>query len=196
MKRLLNLAPTLFLAACGGELANDSASDFELDGIQSSAAQGLEGDEVSFHSIRGGRLVELRGPAATELFDILDDAGGFNDFDRDGVRYLVGKRLACVSNGAQALCQLASADLRSNEENFHFVSHGGRFSSASGELFGAIARSQGLEPARVTRVNNGRYICGKDTSNAWCGLLIGEDSQDRTVEFVHRYVGLEDLGPD
>ncbi len=190
-------AALLFTAACGQTTEPSDVDGFDAESIElAGSTAGLEGDEVAFYNIRGGRLAELRGPVAFDLFGVMSAAGGFSEFTRGGADYVLGRSIACVANSSEALCQIASGDLQEDVEGFRFVTHGSRFSSASGELFGALARASGVEAARVTRVNSERFVCGKDTRNAWCGMIDGEEPAERIVELVSRFVGLEDLGPD
>lgn len=180
-------------AACGGN--TDSADGPALD-VDSLERKGLSGEEVTIYPIRGGRLAELRGGAAIDLYETLDAAGGVNDFHRNGFHYLIGRYVACVARANDTLCQIASAQLETDLDGFEFTVHGARGNSAASELFGALARADGVSPSAVTVVESDRYVCGKDARDAWCGLKPGEAAPPAKAELVMRMVGLEDLGPD
>lgn len=191
--RPIALAGLATAVACGGQ-SPDKAMDDVID-LDALATSGLSGDEVTLYDIRGGRLAELRGDAALDLYAVLDAAGGVRRLERDGHAYLLGTYLACVARVNDTLCQIASADLSTSVDGFEFTVHGARGASAASELFGALARANDLRPNAVTVVESDRFVCGKDARDAWCGLS-PQQSTPKRAELVMRYVGLEPLGPD
>ena len=179
-------------AACGPS-AENTASELTLETAAAGAA--LAGDDVRYYRTRSGTLVELRGGPADALFSTLEAAGGFSDFTRDGTRYLLGSALGCLDRGAR-LCQIASSNVDRDVEDFVFTVHGPRFRSAASELFGAMARAEGVIASNVSQVRRAPLACAKSNTDVWCGLSDDAEPADETLEFYVRIVGLEDLGSD
>ena len=184
---LLSLAPL-------APLACDSAEPFggvTPDGLGAPAGK-ADGSEVSLAQSGVFDILQLRGDAAAELYDVFDRSGGFSELSRDGLDYRYGVYSICVSNGDAAACNLYSRRATLGEGDFLATIHGERFDSASSEVFGAIARSQGESPANLDVAQSGPVLCVKTTVDVWCG--IAEHNTDAKLELS--FVTLPALGDD
>ena len=178
-------------------LACDSASD-DFDGANPGSLGAptgkADGAEVTLSNGGGAfDILQVRGDAALDLFRVMEDAGGFNTASGSGLQYVYGFYNICVSNGSAAACNIYSRDAEMGAEGFLATVHGPRFDSAASELFGAIARANGQSPASVNVTSSDRFVCGKNTSDVWCGISEPK-SNDRNLALS--FEGLPVLGDD
>lgn len=190
MSKKLSILALLALAP----LACDSGDSF--DGVNPDALGApvgkADGSQVSVSGAGAYDVLSVRGDAAAELFDVFDAAGGFSELTRNGLEYRYSVYSICVSNGSAAACNLYSRTATLDEGGFLATIHGERFDSASSELFGAIARSQGESPANVSEVQAGSFLCAKSNVDVWCG--VSETSDDARLELS--FADLPVLGDD
>ena len=175
--------------------ACDSGDTFEgvtPDGLGAPAGK-ADGTEVSVIREGGFDVLQVRGDAAVELFDIFDRSGGLNELRRNGLDYRYGVYSICVSNGEAAACSLYSRAATLDEGGFVATIHGERFDSASSEVFGAMARAQGESPANVFEVRSDSFVCAKTSVDVWCGVTQPE-ATDATLELS--FADLPALGDD
>ncbi|MCR9164062.1 MAG: anti-sigma factor [Nannocystaceae bacterium] len=164
----LSLLPVLALGC-------DTSTDAEFAGAQpdelGAPAGKADGPEYSIRAAGAYDILQVQGAAALDLYGVMDRAGGFERASRGSLDYVYGVYSICVSNGAAAACNLFSRDAREQDgDTFLATTHGQRFDSASSELFGAIARSQGIAPSSLDSVESDRFVCAKESSAVWCGL--------------------------
>ena len=184
MKRTLITLPCLALAACAG-------SDETLTPESLTLAATTAG-EVAIQNHGHAKRVVVSGDAAADLWQVMEDAGGFAAYSQNGHDYLLGQAIGCVTDGAQAACALVSRQAYASDE-YQVTVHGPRFASAASELFGAIARASGTPPVTVTQVASRRFACAKNSTDVWCGLDHGAPD---TATLELSFQGLEPLGPD
>ena len=184
-------------------LACDTASgpdDATFEGVDPSglgAPTGkADGNEVSVGSAGAYDVLQFRGDAAFELYDVMDRAGGLFTASQGGLDYVYGVYTICVTNGEAAACNIYSDEASAETGDFVALVHGVRFDSGASELFGALARSKDLAPASIFEVESGRFLCGKTSVDVWCGLRAptggGEDMSTLSLSFA----GLPVLGED
>ena len=186
--------PTLILLSIAPS-ACDSADSFE--GVTPEAlgapAGKADGTEVAIAQAGAYDILQLRGDAAADLFDVFDAAGGLTAVRRNGLEYRYGVYSICVSNGDAAACNLYSRAATLDEGGFLATIHGARFDSASSEVFGAIARAQGQAPAAVSEVRANDLVCAKTAADVWCGV-VRPGGDDATLELS--FADLLVLGDD
>ncbi len=176
-------------------LACDSGDTFEgvtPDTLGAPAGK-ADGTEVAIADAGTYDILQLRGDAAAELFDIFDSSGGFTEFRSNGLEYRYGVYSICVSNGDAAACNLYSRTATLDEGGFLATIHGARFDSASSEVFGAMARAQGESPANLSEVRANNVLCAKTNVDVWCGVTQPEND-DVTLELA--FEDLPVLGDD
>lgn len=178
-------------------LACDSASD-DFDGANPGSLGAptgkADGAEVTLSNGSGAfDILQVRGDAALDLYRVMDDAGGFSTASQNGLQYVYGFYNICVTNGSAAACNIYSRDAEMGAEGFLATVHGPRFDSAASELFGAIARANGQSPASVQVTSSARFVCGKNASDAWCGIT-EPTSNDRSLALS--FEGLPVLGDE
>ena len=184
---------TLVLLALA-PLACDSGDSFEgvtPDALGAPAGK-ADGTEVSIASAGAYDVLQLRGDAAAELFEVFD-AAGMTEFSRNGLEYRYGVYSICVSNGEAAACSLYSRNATLDEGGFLATIHGERFDSASSEVFGAMARAQGEAPANVFETRGDNLVCAKTSADVWCGVT-QPAGDDATLELS--FADLPVLGDD
>ena len=188
------IVPILFVVAvgCAGEVAPDSPT-VEPDDVVLRDSKADHASDLTVRRVFGGTLVAVYGDIARDLWTVMEQAGGFTSFSRGSLEYLFGRSVACVTNRTAAACHIVSRVVRASED-FLVTIHGRRFLSAASELFGAIARANGLVPAEVTTVSSQRFRCAKDTSAVWCGIT-PEQPQPPARTLTLSFTGLEPLGP-
>lgn len=179
------MVSSIVLLACGADEAPT------LDVALVPAAKGDAGDVSVLRRPSGYDAVLLQGASGRDLFDVLERAGGFTAASQGSLVTLRGAYLACASNGADAACAVYSREVETPAD-FAATVHGARFASAASELFGALARAEGLSPANVTQVESALIRCGKDATNVWCGFSDAPIQND--LELVTSFKGLEPLG--
>ena len=177
------------LSACDADEAFEGADPSALTGPVGKA----DGPEYSVVDAGVYDLVRLQGGAASDLFDAMDRAGGLSRFSSGGLDYVYGYYSICVSNGSAAACNIYSRQVEKEIDGFSFTVHGPRFDSAASELFGTLARAQGVSPSAVVQAESSRFVCAKDTSDVWCGLR-APVSDDATLELS--FAGLPALGDE
>lgn len=153
-----------------------------------------DGPEFSVGSSGAFDVVQLRGDAATDLFAVMDRAGGFSKTSRGSLDYVYGTYSICVSNGDAAACNVYSRDVEdSDAAPFLFKLHGPRFDSAASEVFAALARASGVAPSATDLASSDRFVCAKTSTDVWCGLN-APTSNGPTLELS--FEGLPALGDD
>lgn len=176
-------------------LACDTGDAFEgvtPDGLAAPAGK-ADGTEIAVADGGAYDILQLRGDAAVELFDIFDAAGGLTEFRRNGLEYRYGTYSICVSNGNAAACNLYTRAATLDEGGYLATFHGARFDSASSEVFGAIARAQGQSPASVSQVAANTFECAKTDADVWCGVMRPESAE---VSLELSFADLPVLGDD
>ena len=194
MKRLplgiLLFATPAILSACD---ADEGFGGIDLDRAAAPAGKADGATSVSVSPAGGGYdEVIVRGRAALELFIAMRDAG-FSRASHSGLDYAYGSYSLCVSNGAAAACQLYSREVTTGVGGFLATTHGARLNSASSEIFAALSYSQGFSPASTFEVSGNQLVCGKTTSQVWCGI---RDDAPATRTLTLDFDDLETVGPD
>ncbi len=176
-------------------LACDSGDSFEgvtPDALGAPAGK-ADGSEVAIAEAGAYDILQIRGDAAAELYDVFDRSGAFTSLTRGGLEYRYGVYSICVSNGEAASCNLYSRTATMDVGGFLATIHGERFDSASSEVFGAMARAQGLSPADVSELTSNSFLCAKTNIDVWCGVTEGS-SNDAKLELS--FADLPVLGDD
>jgi hypothetical protein len=184
------MGTALYLAGCGGDVTSDEAPEnVQVDAATAAGAQGS--GEVRIRTIRGGRVVDLTGAAATELFDLLG-AAGFESSNDGGSELRLGTYVGCLSRAEGDYCQVVDTSATTRTDGFLVTIHGRRFGAGASELFGALAAAQGRSPNAAQQFQSGRFLCERSGSNVWCGLRPAPTQ----AELALRIIGLEPVGPD
>lgn len=190
--------PSLLCGFCAlGLLACDSGDD-SFEGVDADALEAPTGKadgptDARVRAVGGGfDELTLRGSAAEELHDAMVRSG-FETRDRGNLTYAFGTYSLCVSNGSAAACAMYSREVTLETGDFKATVHGQRFDSAASEIFAALAHSQGVSPGSVSEVHGSALLCGKTSSEVWCGFH-DPRSEGRTLEL--HFDGLEKVGPD
>lgn len=192
MSKKLTTLVLLALAPLACDSGGDTFEGVTPDGLGAPAGK-ADGTEVSIADAGAYDVLQLRGDAAIELFEVFDAAGGLIEFSRNGLEYRYGTYSICVSNGDAAACSLYSRAATLDDGGFLATIHGARFDSASSEVFGAIARAQGRSPASVSEVRANNLLCAKSDADVWCGIERPE-SANATLELS--FADLPKLGDD
>lgn len=148
-------------------------------------------NELYSQELSGGYLIEAHGGVAHDLWNVMNGAGGFVAKRKGGLDYLYGADVVCASNGSTQACNIYSEQAYASDD-YLLTLHGERFDSAASEIFGAIARSQGIAPVSVTAVSSERFHCAKNQTEVWCGISSAVQGPRLELSFA----GLEPLGPD
>lgn len=194
MKTPSNYLPLLLIPALACDVATDDF-DGANPALLGAPVGKADGAEVALRDGGGAfDILQIRADAAVDLFGVMSDAGGFHTATINGLQYVYGWYSICVSNGAAAACNVYSRDAQlGGGEGLLAKVHGPRFHSAASELFGAVARANGTSPASVQVTSSERFICAKDASDVWCGV-VEPTSTDRNLELS--FSGLPALGED
>ena len=187
----------LLIASAGACVGETTPTEEPFEGVSPDDAAPIggkaDGADVRIEAGFPYSRVVLSGDAAKSLYGVMEDAGGFSSTRSGGLDYLYGYYTVCASNGSAAGCAIYSRDASTELEAYAATLHGPRFQSAASELFGAIARAQGTSPASVFEVETERFVCGKTSSDVWCGITpAGND----TVRMTLSLDNLGDLGAD
>ncbi len=189
MRRQTIFAISAFIFGCDTDQAPLGGVDPGAIGAPTGKSDGAP--EATISGKNGFDVVRLSGDAATDLFGIMDRAGGLNRSRQGSLNYVYGDYTICVSNGTAAACELY-ADVATKDVGGYLATvHGPRFDSAASELFGSLARSQSINPASVQQIRANRFLCEKTAAEVWCGLEPG--ATDPVLELS--FAGLPPLGP-